>query len=294
MNYEHLKTFMVVVNHRSFSKTAKDLHLSQPTVTAHIKALESELNTSLFERTTKKVELTAAASILYRYAKDIVRLSEMAESDIHALNQEVSGKLNIACSLTTGEYILPLALRKLRDRYPQLHLNVGIHNTTEILAQIKAMTLDVGLIEAPVTDPQVETFPFMDDELVIIGTPEFFKNHEMKSIRDLLLVPLILREQGSGTRSVLEHHLESAGILPADLNIVLELGSTASIKAAVESDLGISIISKTAIQKEITLGLIQYVTFNDVKLSRQLYIIYHHNKVLKPTIQAFIQAIKDI
>jgi DNA-binding transcriptional LysR family regulator len=294
LNYEQLKTFLSVADKKNFSETARVLHLSQPTVTSQIKSLEKKLNTTLFERTTKHVELTPSAKILYRYAKEIVKLSELAENEILSISTTIQGRLTIACSLTIGEYILPQALGKFKENFPHIQMNVDITNTHQILSRIKDHVLDIGLIEAPVEDPELVLEPFMEDELVLIAKPDFFEQ-ETATINpeELIALPLILREEGSGTRTVMESHLIHAGLNPTDLNLVLELGSTESIKSAVESGLGVSIISKTAIKKELQLKLLKIYPIENMLLNRHFYIVYHRDTVLKPTVIAFLQSIKD-
>jgi DNA-binding transcriptional LysR family regulator len=295
LNYEQLKTFLSVADKKSFSETARVLHLSQPTVTSQIKSLEKNLNTTLFERTTKQVELTPSAKILYRYAKEIVKLSEIAENEILSISSTIQGRLTIASSLTIGEYILPQALGKFNENYPHIQMNVDITNTHQILSRIKDHVLDIGLIEAPVEDPELVLEPFMEDELVLIAKPGYFEQETpIITLVDLLNLPLILREEGSGTRTVMESHLIHAGLNPADLNLILELGSTESVKSAVESGLGISIISRTALKKELQLKLLKIYPIESMLLNRHFYIVYHRDTVLKPTVMAFLQSIKDL
>jgi DNA-binding transcriptional LysR family regulator len=295
LNYEQLKTFLSVADKKSFSETARVLHLSQPTVTSHIKSLEKNLNTTLFERTTKQVELTPSAKILYRYAKKIVKLSEIAENEILGISKTIQGRLTIASSLTIGEYVLPQALGKFKEIYPHIQMNVDITNTHQILSRIKDHVLDIGLIEAPVEDPELVLEPFMEDELVLIAKPTYFEQ-ETPTINpeELIALPLILREEGSGTRTVMETHLIRAGLNPSNLNLILELGSTESVKSAVESGLGVSIISKTAIKKELQLKLLKICPIQNMLFIRQFYIVYHRDTVLKPTVLAFLQSIKAL
>ncbi|WP_096439284.1 selenium metabolism-associated LysR family transcriptional regulator [Alteribacter populi] len=294
MNYEQLRTFLSVAEKKSFSETAKLLFLSQPTITSQIKSLEKHLNTSLFERSTKQVELTKSGELLYKYAKEIIKISESAEKEIVKLHGEIQGRLIIACSLTVGENVLPRLLGSFKKNYPLIDLSVDITNTNQILQKIKDHVLDLGLIEAPVEDPQLVLEPFMEDELVLIAKPGFFEKEKMNvSIEELVKLPLVLREKGSGTRTVMAQHLISGGLNPAHLNIVFELGSTEAIKSAVENGLGVSIISKSAIKKELRLQSLKAYSIKNILLSRHFYIVYHRDTVLKQTVEPFIQLIKD-
>lgn len=294
MNYDHLKTFLAVAEQKSFTKAAQLLHLSQPTVTAHIKALERDLDITLFERNTKLVELTPAAKILYRYAKQIIRLWEKAEQEILNMSRSLQGRLTIACSLTIGENILPAILRELKQTFPHLQLSVEITNTTQILSRIKSHTLDLGFIEAPIEDPALILEPFMQDQLVLIAAPDFFPPERTSITKEELLeLPLVLREKGSGTRAVMEHHLAQSGLEPDELNVVLELGSTESVKSAVESHLGVSILSQTAISKELQLNLLKAYSLEGLAMTRHFYLVHHRDTVLKPMQEALIQTVKS-
>ncbi|MFV8827818.1 selenium metabolism-associated LysR family transcriptional regulator [Alkalihalobacterium sp. APHAB7] len=294
MNYEQLRTFILVAEKRSFSAVAKVLYLSQPTITSQIKSLEKHLNTTLFERTTKRVTLTPSAKIFYQYAKDIIHLFETAQNEILRISKKIHGQLNIACSLTIGENILPQILGKFKENYPLIQLTVDISNSRQIASKIKDHVLDIGLIEAPIYNQELILEPFMEDELVVIANPEFFDPTKTQiTLNELKCLPMILREEGSGTRTVMAEYMSKAGLNPKELNIILELGSTEAIKSTVNSGLGISIISKNAIKKEIQLGLLKPYNIKNLKISRHFYIIFHRETVMKPKDKAFLKLINS-
>jgi DNA-binding transcriptional LysR family regulator len=295
MNYDKLRTFITVAEKKSFSEAAKVLFLSQPTITSQIKSLEEHLKTTLFERTTKQVKLTQSAKILYKYAKEIIKLIENAEKEIMSMSDKVYGDLLVACSLTIGENILPQVLGTFKVEFPLIQVSIDITNTTQILTKIKDRLYDIGLIEAPVEDPEVILEPFLEDELVLIAGPDYFEKDKISiHVDELLEYPLILRERGSGTRTVMNQHLFKAGVNPEQLNIYLELGSTEAVKSAVEAGLGISIISKSAIKKELKLGILETLPIRDITLSRYFYIVYHRDAILKSTVDVFLQQVKKI
>ncbi|WP_099364639.1 selenium metabolism-associated LysR family transcriptional regulator [Fredinandcohnia onubensis] len=292
MNFDQLKTFVTVADKKNFSESAKTLYLSQPTITSQIKSLERHLNTTLFERTTKQVELTASAKIFYKYAKEIIRLSESAEKEISDLHGEIHGQLKVASSLTIGENILPQLLGSFKENYPLIELSIDITNTDQILLQIKDHVLDLGLIEAPVKDPDLILQPFMKDELILIAPCDFFGADKVDiTMKELFHLPLVLREKGSGTRTVMVQCIKKHGYTPTKLNVVLELGSTEAIKQAVEAGLGFSIISKNAIKKELNLNLLKAYPIRDILFSRYFYTVYHRDTVLKPPVEAFLNQI---
>lgn len=295
MNYERLRTFMAVAEKKSFSEAGKILFVTQPTITSQIKALEEELHTKLFERTTKKVEMTQSAVILYKYAKEIIRLSDSAQKEILKIEDMIHGDLSMGCSLTIGEYILPKYLKQFKDMYPLIQMSVEISNSNNIITSIKDQFIDVGLIETLIDDPEIMVEPFLEDELILIASPNYFSNNEITiSIEQLKRTPLIVREKGSGTRAVLEQYLNQAGMSIDRLNVVMELGSTEAIKAAVESGLGVSIVSKNAIIKEQQLQLLTAYPIKNISFYRYFYIAFRKEQVLKSTTELFIEELRKM
>jgi DNA-binding transcriptional LysR family regulator len=295
MNYERLKTFIAVAEKKSFSEAARILYVTQPTITSQVKALEEELNTKLFERTTKKVTLTKSAYVLLKYAKEMVRLSDTAQKEILQLERTVNGDLWMGCSLTVGEYILPEFLKRFKDRYPSINISVEIANSRHIVGNIKDQLIDVGLIETPIEDPHITMEPILEDELVLIATPDYFSNHELKiSTEKLIETPLIIREEGSGTREVVNHYLQKGGLSLDDLNVVMELGSTEAIKAAVESGLGVSFVSKSAIKKEQKLKMLKVHYVKNIAFYRYFYIALRKDHVLKSITELFLEELRTI
>ena len=295
MNYERLKTFIAVAEKKSFSEAAKILFVSQPTITSQVKALEEELNTKLFERTTKKVAMTQSAHVLLKYARKMVHLSDTAEKEILQMENIITGDLSMGCSLTIGEYILPEYLKRFIDLYPLIQMSVKIANSNKIVENIKDQLIDVGIIETSVEDPQIILEPILGDELILIATPGYFPSHELKiSLDQLKKAPLIVREKGSGTRAVVEKYLEQAGHSLNDLNIVMELGSTQAIKTAVESGLGVSFISKSAIKKELKLKSLKAYSIKGISLHRSFYIAFRKDRVLKSSTELFLDELRNI
>lgn len=295
MNYERLKIFIAVAEKNSFSEAAKILYVTQPTITSQVKTLEEELNTKLFERTTKRVAMTQSAHILLKYAKEIVRLSELAQKEILHIENTINGDLSVGCSLTIGEYILPEFFKPFIDSYPLIQMSVKIANSNTIVEDLKDQLVDVGLIETRIEDPQIILEPILEDELILIAAPDYFSSNESKiSLDQLKEIPLIVREKGSGTRAVMDNHLEQAGLSLTDLNIVMELGSTEAIKTAVESGLGVSFISKSTIKKELKLKLLKTYSIKNMSFYRCFYIAYRNDRVLKSSTEFFLKKLRTI
>lgn len=294
MNLDHLKVFYTVATKRNFSETAKIHHLSQPSVSLQIRNLEQFLNTKLFKRTTKKVSLTDSGRLLYEHAKLILELIDKAEKDISLLVDSIHGDLSIHASLTIGENLLPYILGNFKLKYPLINIIMKIHNSKQIIEKVIHEEIDLGFIEAPMSHPSIICKPFLEDELVIIASTNhsnpLIDNKEVVTPNELFSLPIILREQGSGTRKVMEDTLEKNHLDLTNLNIILELENTESIKATVESGMGISIISQTAIQKELKLGTLRKLKIEGINLKRYFYIVQKKDRVLPLPAEAFVKA----
>jgi DNA-binding transcriptional LysR family regulator len=293
VNLDHLKVFYVAAMKKNFSETAKVIHLSQPTVSQQIQQLESTLSVKLFERTTKSIKLTDSGRVLYDYAEKILQLVEKAKKELHLLSQSIHGDLQIGASLTIGEYILPYLLGKFSKEYPKIDLLMKTYNSRQIVELLENREIDLGFVEAPVPGKNLSQCPFLDDELVVIASalepdPQL-ENRDCITAEELFRLPVILREPGSGTRQVIEDALRQNHLDPGKLQVVLELGNTESIKATVESGLGISIISRSAIQKELRLGSLKMMKVQGIHLQRFFSIVYDRSRIMPVHVEAFLQ-----
>ncbi|MRG85003.1 selenium metabolism-associated LysR family transcriptional regulator [Salinibacillus xinjiangensis] len=296
MNFEHLKVFYTAANKKNFSETAKILHLSQPSVSSQIRQLEESLNVSLFRRTTKKVSLTAEGKLLYQYAGKILELVNQTKKEIDLLSQSVHGELIIGASLTTGEYFLPYFLGQYKQEYPHVDLTMKIYNSEQIIEKLENEEINVGFIESMISYSHLHQEAIMDDELVMVASKQWFDSsfdeEETITPEELFSLPIIMREQGSGTRQVVEENLRRNDLNPSKLNIILELESTESIKSAVESGMGISIISKSAVQKEMKLGILKALRIKGIRLKRYFYAVYNDQNLSLPS-ESFVSFIKE-
>lgn len=289
MFLDHLKVFYIAATKKNFSETAKVLHLSQPSVSLQIKHLEEYLNTSLFDRSTKKMELTDAGKLLYQYAEQIIELVNVAEKELALLSDTIHGDLRLGASMTIGEYLLPYHLSAFIKKYPKVHIKMKIDNSHQIIDKLLSGEIDLGFIEATIHHEKLEIIPFLEDELLIISSmssPSPLLVDEFIELDQLVLLPLIMRERGSGTRQVLERKLLENKLDPSKLNVILELENTESIKSAVGSGLGAAIISKTAIQKEAELGILKTTRIRGLSLKRHFYLL-NKKQSLSPASDAF-------
>lgn len=287
----HLLVFTTVAEKKNFSRAAEVLNLTQPAISLQIQTLEDHYGVRLFERSNKRVELTRAGEILYKYAMQILRLHHEAHQSINDLMGLVTGRLLIGASLTVGEYVLPHLLAIFTKTYPEVSVEVFIGNTEEIAEQALSNTIDLGLVEGPINKNRLFITPFMEDEMMlIVPTMHPLADHPYVEVNDLLDETFILREAGSGTRFAMEELLHELNIEPKK---VIQLGSTQSIKEAVEAGLGISFISKWTIRKELSLNTLSALRVKDHNLKRQFSILYKENQFQSRAVCEFIQLTTD-
>ncbi|MGM9525075.1 MAG: selenium metabolism-associated LysR family transcriptional regulator, partial [Peptococcaceae bacterium] len=275
-------------------KAAKALFLTQPAVSFQIQMLEEYYGTRLFDRVSRNIILTDAGHLLLKYANEMSRLQAELEREMQDLTSNIKGKLKIGASTTIGEYIAPYILGAFKNMYPDVELSLEVANSEDIEASIHDTTLDIGLIEGPLIGKDLESIPFLTDHLQLVTSVDHpWANLDTISVFELDKFPFISREKGSGTRAEIEQHLKKAGFSANNLNIIMELGSSSAIKAAVESGLGISILSKWAVQDKVKAGLLHTINLKEDEFTRVFRIIYHKKKFKTQASEEFLRFLKS-
>jgi DNA-binding transcriptional LysR family regulator len=289
-----LRTFYTLAKEKSFSNTAKILGLTQPAISHQIHSLEEYLEARLFDRIKGEVSLTPVGEVLFKYANKILDLYQKAEKEIEDLTATTHGRLVIGASTTIGQYFIPTILGKFKDMYPKIEILLTNANTKEITAQLLNNLIDIGLVEGPVKHKDILVEKFIEDELVVIA-PLKHRWQEGKGIdkEEFMKEPIILREKGSGTRDVIENILGMHRIKLSDLNIKMELGSSESIKAAVEANLGIGIVSQWTVLKERKLGSLKILYVDGIKFKRDFTVILKHSQFKTKPIEQFLNFLKE-
>jgi DNA-binding transcriptional LysR family regulator len=293
MEDHKLRVFCAVAETKSFSKASELIHLTQPAVSLQIQAMEELYETRLFDRSGNAINLTPAGEILYRHAKDILALYAEAQKNISEITGAVKGSLSIGASSTIGNYLLPSIIAAFKKKIPQVNISLIVSNTKTITERLNAGEIDVALVEADVSKQKFSVETLLSDELVVIMSPAhpWVDRRNIPGI-ELTKEPLILREEGSGTRQIILKRLEEHGIKASDLKISLVLGSTESIKSAVEEGIGVSIVSAWAARKAIKHGLIKAVTFKDIKFLRNFSIISPKRNYCTHTAKEFLNFLR--
>jgi DNA-binding transcriptional LysR family regulator len=270
-----LKVFRSVCDHLSFRRAAEELHMSQPAVTQQIHALEGELSVQLLDRTGGRVVLTPAGRILKKRAIEVAGIIALAQEELAALNGEHSGFLRAGASTSIAQYVLPPMLGCFQRENPRVQLQIRSGNTEEVVEWLIKGEIAIGLIEGPAMNKDVRLEPFLEDELMLLYPVNHpWKDRESLTIQDLKTAPFLMREQGSGTRRVLEAALEKAGLKTNDLEVVMELDSSEAIISSVEAGLGIGFVTRAAILPRLPLGKIATAKIDGLRILRHFSLVY--------------------
>jgi DNA-binding transcriptional LysR family regulator len=268
-----LKVFRTVAETLNFRQAAESLYLTQPAVTLQIKALEEDLGVPLFDRSGNSISLTDAGSRLLVHARQMASLAMAARAEIAKLKGKESGDLRVGASTTIAQYVLPRLLGDFQSEHPAIRLSVLGANTKVVVDGVLDGSLAVGLIEGPSLRRDLRTEKFLADEIVVVVPA----NHEWAgqpiTAEQLSKEKLILREEGSGTRRVVEAALRRANVRLKKTSIVMVLDSTEAIKSAVESGLGVGFVPRQAIRKELQLGTLIELTVENLKIERHFSIL---------------------
>lgn len=258
-----LQVFHTVARLLSFTKAAEALHMTQPAVTFQVRQLEEYFNTRLFDRTHNRITLTEVGERVYEYAEKIFEQYSQMENAVKEMTGDINGVLMIGASTTIAEYMLPTLLGDFKIKYPDVRIRLKVSNTDEIVSMVENNIIDLGVVEAPVNNKSLAVELCRLDELVAIVAPDHpLANKKEISPKELADYPYISREEGSGTRDVIIEYLATEGLSIYDMNIVMELGSSEAIKGAVTLGMGVAILSRAAIQKELQLNTLQQLQLN--------------------------------
>ena len=295
MNLKQLEAFVQVSESGSFSKAAKELFLTQPTISAHISSLEKELNVRLFIRNTKEVSLSDDGKDLYRYAKQITDLEKAIEERFYMDSDDGKHFITIAASTIPAQYLLPKVLMCYRERYPKEQIKIMETDSSEVVTQVVDHMVDVGFTGTVLEKKHCKYIPFYKEELAVItpDTPEYriLKEQNRDDIDWIKRKPLILREEGSGTRKEAEKQLKNAGISMEDLDIVASIANQETIKKSVKQGMGITVLSRLAAEDEDGLLIFPIPGADE---GRDINLVYNKNYQMTRSADRFIRIVKEV
>lgn len=274
MNISQLTTFVAVVDHGSFSEAARVLGISQPAVTMQIQALEADIDSTLLDRGYRKISLTEAGQVLLPYARKVIAELDEARTSIEQLSDVVSGRLTLAASTTPGQYLLPRALGGFLHVNPSVGVTLRVYDSAEVVEQVASGEADLGMTGAEVHGVRVLYEPLGVDELALICPARHrLATQKRVTFAEVAEEPFIVREGGSGTRMAAETAVRRSGVEPADLNVVMELGTNEAIVSAVEGGMGLGIVSLHVAEKALKLGTVAQVHGAGFPVQRPLFLV---------------------
>ena len=293
MDLWQLNIFCKVVELKGFSKAGNTIHLSQPTISSHIKDLENHFECQLLDRLGKKAVPTKAGELLYQYARKLIALRDETEVAMAEFHGRIKGRLVIGGSTIPGGYILPKCIGAFTTVYPEVTISLIIGDTDQIIQDVLSGSPEVGIVGAKTSNKNICQEKLIEDEMRLIVTFDH-KWAEKKNISPDLMFkePFIVRERGSGTLKSIKLSLKEKGYTSENLNIIAELGSTEAVIQGIKNKVGISILSTIAVAEELKAGTLKALTIKELNLKRSFYLITHKQRSPSPLCKAFINFLK--
>ena len=269
-----LKVFRSVARNLSFTKAAQELYVSQPAVSRHIHELETIFRVQLFERNAGRILLTEAGNLLLKHCDRILQDYDRLNYDMSLLNRCHEGDLPIGASTTVAQYVLPPLMAEFVEQFPKISLSLMNGNSREVEEALLTHRIQLGLVEGLARNPDLHYTTFLKDELVaVVGAKNPLAERDELTLEELMRLPLVLRENGSGTLDVIIRALSEHDIKLSDLNIRLHLGSTESIKLYLEHSDCLGIVSIRAVRRELYDGRLKVVDINALKMQREFNLV---------------------
>ena len=284
--------FCLVVDEGSISQAARLSFVSQPAVTRQIHQLENFYGALLFDRSEGKLHVTEIGRVLYPFAKAIINDFNHSIEVIQQLTDEYHANLRVGASLTIGEYLLPRLLGKFKKQKPEIKVTLTIKNTALVLEDLSKDVIDLALVEGAVENTDFIVEKFAEDELILVCSSDHpWKDRKEIHIEELGNERMIWRESTSGTRHTVESKLREYGVLEK-INSYMEIGSTQAIKSMIEAGLGISILPRLTVARELEQGLLREVDISGVKITRDLWLVKKNQRFNKVEVDNFVQFIQ--
>jgi DNA-binding transcriptional LysR family regulator len=292
MDIHQLRVFVSVYKNKSFSKASEELYLTQPTISNHIKALEEEFDCKLFDRLGRTIIPTKEAEVLFGHSVEIIEKADAIKDALGQLKKELTGKLVIGASTIPGVYLMPRVMTEFQKKYPAISFQILISDSRGIVESISRHELLLGIVGAKLGHEQINYTPFVEDELIVVSSPSMVKDGSM-TLKELVKLPMVLREEGSGTRRETERFLEGKGVSLENLRVNGIFGSTDAVKQAVKAGLGVSILSRYSVADELEHKILKEIKLTDVQMKRRFYVVTHKKRTLPRAYDMFLKHILD-
>ena len=294
MDLWQLKIFCKVVELKSFSKAGSAVHLSQPTVSSHVKDLEEHFGCRLIDRLSKEALATQAGRLLYDYARRMLALKDETETALAEFQGKIRGKLTVGGSTIPGGFILPQIIGRFCRSYPEVQVALINGDTEKIIQDVRDGTVELGIVGAQTGDKEIVQEQLLEDEMRLAVYPEHrWAGRKSVKIEDLLKEPFIIREAGSGTLQSFQRSLSAKGLGVEDLKVIAEMGSTQAVIQGIKAGVGVSILSLIAVKESVAAGSIAALKVSGLDLRRRFFLTRHRQRSISPLGKAFIELIKS-
>ena len=292
MDLHQLNIFSEVYRLRSFTRAAAVLRMSQPTISEQIKNLEKELSCRLFDRLGRSIIPTPSAELLFPRAQRLIDDANSLQEDLVRTREEIAGEILIGASTIPGTYIIPRMIVDFRRIHPEVTFKVVIDDTSRIARMILDHEIFCGLVGACDNSNRLTYTTLLHDELILVGSPGVFPGREIKP-EQLADLPFLFREEGSGTRKIMSEHFAARAIRLSNLDAVATLGSTASVKEAACQGIGLTVLSRLAVTRELESGVLHEITVRGLTMRRDFYLVRHSQRTLPPQYQTFCSYLEN-
>lgn len=294
MDLWQLHVFCKVVEEKSFSRAGKTVHLSQPTVSSHIKDLESHFGCQLIDRLSKEALPTRSGELLYAYARKLLALKAETETALAEFHGVIKGRLVVGGSTIPGVYLLPALIGEFTRSHPEVFISLDIGDTEKIVEKTVAGELDLGIVGARTGDGRIIQEKLIEDQLCLVVPMDHpWAGRDSVPAAELFTEPFIAREPGSGTLKSIQASLADAGYTIDDLGVAAEMGSTQAVIQAVKGGVGVSILSRIAVADPLKAGSIAALTVDGLDLKRSFYMTRHKHRTASPLSRAFIDFLTE-
>lgn len=279
----------------NFTAAAEELGFTQAAVSQRIKVLEHDVGQSLFDRQSGRVYLSEAGRRLYDYAQKILTLHRAARNALGQPPEDVAGDLALAASTVPAEHLLPAILQDFQKRYPKVHVAATVGDSDAVLHHLEDGKVSLALVGKPGPTPWSDSRAFARDKLVLVVPPTHaWAKRAHVTVAQLMKEPLIVRENGSGTRACLEEGLAKIGIDLSAFSISLEMGSNESIKEAVLRGAGVALLSAFAVRHDVETKRLASLEVQGLDTSRDLYLITDRRRIVPPAARAFVEVLEGM
>ena len=286
-----LRALEAVARHGGFSRASEEIGLTQPTLSTHIKNLENSLGVKLFDRASRSVNLTPTGALLTEYARKILDLCEESLEAVEAFTGQIKGSIQVEASTVPGEYMLPRWLVDFHKSYPEVQVTLTVSDSATVQGRVENGEIAIGVTGSQATHPALESSLLCEDLIVLVAAPGSVPEYTGGALdmAELVAMPLIRRESGSGTQFALENILLDHRVNPESLNWTATLGSTRAVIEGALAGLGGALLSRSTVERELSDGMLEEIPVKDIDIKRGIYVVRHRQRTLSPIASCFLE-----